>query len=69
MLEAGKEKAALRAAGPLVVGFSCEKETQSRDFAATCRIFRHVHCFSYLDSVALMCSITWIVLYTNFVVG
>lgn len=33
MLEAGKEKAALWAAGPLVVGFSCEVEAQSRDFA------------------------------------
>ena len=33
MLEASKEKAALWAAGPLVVGFSCEVEAQSRDFA------------------------------------
>ena len=29
----GKEKAALRAAEPLVVGFSCEVEAQPRDFA------------------------------------
>ena len=28
-----REKAAYKAAGPLVVGFSCEVETQSRDFA------------------------------------
>ena len=33
MLEAGKAKAALRAAEPLVVGFSCEVEAQPRDFA------------------------------------
>ena len=33
MLEASKEKTALWAAGPLVVGFSCEVETQPRDFA------------------------------------
>ena len=33
MLETSKEKAALRAAEPLVVGFSCEVEAQSRDFA------------------------------------
>ena len=33
MLESSKEKAALWAAGPLVVGFSCEVEAQSRDFA------------------------------------
>ena len=33
MLESSKEKAALRAAEPLVVGFSCEVEAQSRDFA------------------------------------
>ncbi len=33
MLEAGKEKAALRAAEPLIFGFSCEVEAQSRDFA------------------------------------
>ena len=32
-LSKGKEKAALRAAEPLVVGFSCEVEAQSRDFA------------------------------------
>ena len=29
----GKEKAALWAAGPLVVGFSCKVEAQPRDFA------------------------------------
>ena len=29
----GAKKAALWAAGPLVVGFSCEVEAQSRDFA------------------------------------
>ena len=29
----GKEKAALWTAEPLVVGFSCEVEAQSRDFA------------------------------------
>ena len=33
MLEASKEKAALWAAEPLVVGFSCEVEAQSGDFA------------------------------------
>ena len=33
MLEVSKEKAALWAAELLVVGFSCEVETQSRDFA------------------------------------
>ena len=33
MLEASKEKNALWAAGPLVVGFSCEVEAQPRDFA------------------------------------
>ena len=33
MLELSKEKAALWAAGPLVVGFSCEVETLPRDFA------------------------------------
>ena len=33
MLEASKEKAALWAAGPLVVGFSCEVEAQPGDFA------------------------------------
>ena len=33
MLESSKEKAALWAAEPLVVGFSCEVEAQSRDFA------------------------------------
>lgn len=33
MLVASKEKAALRAAEALVVGFSCEVEAQSRDFA------------------------------------
>lgn len=33
MMEAGKEKAALWAAEPLVVCFSCEVEAQSRDFA------------------------------------
>ena len=33
MLVASKEKAALRAAEPSVVGFSCEVEAQSRDFA------------------------------------
>ena len=33
MLEASKEKAALWAAGPLVVGFSCEVEALPRDFA------------------------------------
>ena len=33
MLETSKEKAALWAAESLVVGFSCEVEAQSRDFA------------------------------------
>ena len=33
MLEASKEKAATRAAEPLVVGFSCKVEAQFRDFA------------------------------------
>ena len=33
MLESSKEKAALWAAEFLVVGFSCEVEAQSRDFA------------------------------------
>ena len=33
MLEVSKEKAALWAAESLVVGFSCEEEAQSRDFA------------------------------------
>ena len=33
MLEASKEKAALWAAEPLVVGFSCQVEAQPRDFA------------------------------------
>ena len=33
MLESSKEKAALWAAEPLVVGFSCEVEAQPRDFA------------------------------------
>ena len=32
-LSKGKEKAAFWAAGPLVVGFSCEVEAQPRDFA------------------------------------
>ena len=33
MLVASKAKAALWAAEPLVVGFSCEEEAQPRDFA------------------------------------
>lgn len=33
MMETSKEKDALWAAGPLVVGFSCEVEAQPRDFA------------------------------------
>ncbi len=42
MLESSKEKTALWAAGPLVVGFSCEVEAQSRDFAvAAFKELRH----------------------------
>ena len=33
MLEAGKEKSSTRAAGPLVVGFSCKVEAQFGDFS------------------------------------
>ena len=33
MLESSKEKAALWAVGPLVIGFSCEADAQPRDFA------------------------------------
>ena len=41
-LSKGKEKAALWAAGPLVVGFSCEVEAQPRDFAvAAFKELRH----------------------------
>ena len=41
MLEACKEKAALWAAGPLVVGFSCKVEAQFGDFAVV--LLRSAH--------------------------
>ena len=58
MLEASKEKAALWAAEFLVVGFSCEVETQPRDFAvAAFKELRHApgnECFVRLDFYRLV---------------
>ena len=59
----GKEKAALWAAESLVVGFSCEVEAQSRDFAvALDEELAHaprdeVFVYLYLNGLVLTCAL------------